>query len=91
MTKLNFVKHTRVSLKGHPDFDEKYYTMIERFVLAVCFLLPGFWGPAVAAVWLVAIYNVRFYNQLDFSWFGFYVGGSVAALCGLAVRFLWSV
>ena len=71
-----------------PEFDEKYYTISERVIFAVCFLLPGFWGFVVPGVWGVIVYRARLSLGLDYSWFGFYVGGGAAAACGLAARWL---
>ncbi|MBI4422670.1 MAG: DUF3307 domain-containing protein, partial [Elusimicrobia bacterium] len=72
-----------------PDFDEKYLTMAERLVLALCFLLPGWWFVPLVAGWAGNMAYLRYKRLMDFSWFSFYVGGLVAALCGLAARAIY--
>ena len=72
-----------------PDFDEKYLTMAERLVLSLCFLLPGWWFILVVAVWLGIMAYLRHKRLMDFSWFSFYVGGALAALCGWGARLVY--
>ena len=73
-----------------PEFDEKYFTIMERFIFGVCFLLPGVWGFGAPVLWGVLVYQTRMALGLDYSWFGFYVGGIFAGLCGLLARGLGS-
>lgn len=71
-----------------PDDQEKYLSMIERLVLAMAFLLPGqAWLLAVG--WAGVMYRVRSKRYLDLSWYSFYIGGIVAALCGVAARIVY--
>ncbi|MCX5789003.1 MAG: DUF3307 domain-containing protein [Elusimicrobia bacterium] len=72
-----------------PDFDEKYLTMAERLVLALCFLLPGWWFMPVVGVWVGNMAYLRHKRLMDFSWFSFYAGGTLAALCGWGARLVY--
>jgi hypothetical protein len=74
--------------RGYPDSQEKYLSMIERLVLALAFLLPG--GAWLLAFgWAGVMYRVRAKRYLDLSWYSFYIGGVLAALCGLAARIVY--
>ncbi len=75
---------------AYPEFDEKHYTIAERFIFMVCFLLPGFWGYLAPIVWGVLIYQSRLALGLDYSWFGFYIGGLCAGVCGLIAHWVWA-
>ncbi len=72
-----------------PEFDEKYMAMAERLVLAVCFLLPGWWWIPVAGAWLANMFYMRYRRLVEFSWFSFYVGGAVALACGALARVVY--
>ncbi len=72
-----------------PDFDEKYLTMAERLVMALCFLLPGWWFVPLCAAWMGNMAYLRHKRLMDFSWFSFYVGGAIAALCGWGARTIY--
>lgn len=71
-----------------PEFDEKYFTIAERFIFSVCFLLPGVWGFAAPAAWAGLVYQTRLVLGVDYSWFGFYIGGLCAVVCGLLARWI---
>jgi len=66
-----------------PEFDEKYFTLAERFVFGVCFLLPGIWGFLAPGAWGILTYQARVSFGLDYSWFGYYAGLACAAFCGV--------
>lgn len=72
-----------------PDFDEKYLTMAERLVMSLCFLLPGWWFLPLCAAWMGNMAYLRYKRLMDFSWFSFYLGGAVAALCGWGARTIY--
>ena len=71
-----------------PHDREKYFSMAERLVLALCFMLPGMLWLS-AALWLGVMYFVRAKRKLNLSWFSFYLGGAIAAGCGVAARLLY--
>jgi len=73
-----------------PDFDEQYLAMAERLVLVCCILFPGaWWWLFLAAGWIANMAYMRRRRVVDFSWFSFYLGGGIAALCGLLGRMIW--
>lgn len=71
-----------------PEFDEKYFTLAERFVFGVCFLLPGVWGFLAPGAWGILTYQARSSLGLDYSWFGYYVGLACAGVCGLLASWI---
>jgi len=74
----------------YPADDEKHLAMAERLVLAMCFLFPSPAGAAaLAAVWLGVMFYLRRRRLFDLTAFTFYTGAAVAALCGLAARFVY--
>jgi hypothetical protein len=73
----------------YPGLGEKYISMAERVVLALCFLIPGNAWPLLALMWLSAMHFVRARRYLDLSWFSFYLGGGIAAVCGLLARVIY--
>lgn len=75
--------------KMFPDTQEKYLTMLERLILALCFLVPGNFFPILAVGWLSVMHYMRVKRYVDFSRFGFALGATVAVLCGLAARYIW--
>ena len=72
-----------------PGFDEKYLTMAERAVLALCFLLPGWWWLLLAGAWVGNMVYLRKKRLVDFSWVSFYLGGSLAVACGIGARLIY--
>lgn len=74
--------------KEFPGTVEKYATMAERLVLALCFLVPGNFWPLLAIGWLSAMHAVRSRRLLDLTWFSLYLGAPAAAACGLAARWI---
>jgi hypothetical protein len=72
-----------------PGIEEKFVTMAERVVLALCFLMPGHVWPLLALGWLSLMHFVRARRFLDLSWTGFYLGGAIAGFSGLAARFVY--
>jgi hypothetical protein len=73
----------------YPEFDEKHFTIAERFVFGTCFLLPGVWGFVAPAAWGILAYQARLALSLDYSWFGFYIGLLCAGVCGLLAGFVF--
>ncbi len=73
----------------YPGPEEKYLTMTERLVLALCLLVPGHAWPVLALAWLSFMHYVRARRIIDLSWFSFYLGGFVTILCGLAARMVY--
>lgn len=74
----------------YPADDEKHLAMAERLVLALCFLFPSPAGAAaLAAAWLGVMFYLRRRRLFDLTAFTFYTGAAVAALCGLAARFVY--
>ena len=68
---------------------EKRAAMAERLVLALLLLVPGrLWVP-LALAWLLAMRVVRSRRLLGLSWESFYLGGGVAAACGLLARLVY--
>lgn len=72
-----------------PGNEEKYIMMLERLVLALCFLVPGNAWPLLSMAWAGMMYRVRSARMLDLSWPSLTIGGSLAVLCGLAARFVY--
>ena len=72
----------------YPTFDEKYISMLERLILAMCFLLPGWWWLPSAVGCASGGYLVRKKGYLDFSWFSFYLGSAIAAASGILARII---
>lgn len=72
-----------------PSIGEKYLSMLERLVLALCFLIPGHAWPLLALGWLSIMHHVRARRYLDLSWFSFYIGGAITLFCGLAARLIY--
>lgn len=72
-----------------PNTQEKYLSMLERLILAMVFLVPGNAWPLLALGWLSVMHHVRSRRYVDLSWLSFYLGGFIAALCGLAARFVY--
>lgn len=75
--------------RAFPDAQEKYLSMLERLILALIFLTPGNLWPLLALGWFSVMHHVRKRRYLDLSWFSLYLGGALAALCGLAARFVY--
>jgi hypothetical protein len=75
-----------------PEFDEQFLAMMERFVLFCCLVFPGaWWWLILSAGWIAIMAHLRRRRIVDFSWFSFYVGGGIAAACGLLARAIWYV
>jgi hypothetical protein len=73
-----------------PEFDEQSLAMMERFVLVCCLVFPGaWWWLLLSAGWIANMAYLRRSRVVDFSWFSFYVGGGIAAACGLLARTIW--
>ncbi|MDD5657223.1 MAG: DUF3307 domain-containing protein [Elusimicrobia bacterium] len=71
---------------GFPRFDEKLVGMLERLVLALCFLLPrGGWLTA-APLWLAVMFGLRARRLLDLTWFSLGFGAVAGVLGGLFAR-----
>ncbi|GEM_PF-370187 len=74
--------------KNFPSVKEKYISMLERGVVMVCFLLPGFWWISVVLLWISRSILYRIYRWGDFSWIHIFLGNGIAILCGIIVRHL---
>jgi hypothetical protein len=73
-----------------PGDDLKYLAMAERLVLALCFLFPTPLGAALlAGGWLSVMFFLRRRRLFDLTTFTFYMGATVAVLCGLAARVVY--
>lgn len=72
-----------------PGFEEKYLGMAERLVLSLTFLIPKNGWVLAAPAWFGLMYLVRARRLLDMSWMSWWLGGTVAAACGLVSRFLY--
>lgn len=73
-----------------PGDDLKYLAMAERLVLSLCFLFPTAFGAgALAAGWLGVMFFLRRKRLFDLTTFTFYMGATVAVLCGLAARVVY--
>jgi hypothetical protein len=73
-----------------PGTDEKYLAMVERLILALCFLFPSVGVAAVlAAAWLGVMFFLRLRRLLDLTSFSFYAGALASVACGLAARAIY--
>lgn len=72
-----------------PNSQEKYFSMVERLILSGICLIPGNAWPLMALAWLSVMHLLRSRRYFDLSWFSFYLGGFVAALCGIAARIVY--
>lgn len=75
--------------KIFPDLQEKVFTMAERLVLGLCFLVPTNAFLLLVLGWLSVMHYVRSRRMLDLSWFSFYLGGTAAIICGIAARLVY--
>ncbi|MBI5631406.1 MAG: DUF3307 domain-containing protein [Elusimicrobia bacterium] len=78
-----------IQFRAFPGLQEKCATMLERLVLSLCFLVPSQAFLLLALGWIAFMHFVRAKRLLDLSWVSFYLGGSIAALCGLAGRMIY--
>ncbi|MDE2038941.1 MAG: DUF3307 domain-containing protein [Elusimicrobia bacterium] len=72
-----------------PEVQEKYFTMGERLVLAMIFLLPGNLWPLLALGWLSLMRWLRARRVADLSWLSFSIGAAMAIVCGLTARVIY--
>ena len=75
--------------KSFPGDREKYISMAERILVAGCFLLPGRWGLALAAAWILYVLASKAKRAYAYSWTSILVGNATAVLCGLLSRNLF--
>jgi hypothetical protein len=73
----------------YPGPEEKYITMGERLILALCLMVPGNAWALLGLGWLSFMHRVRAQRIIDLSWLSFYLGGVIALLCGLAARMIY--
>ncbi|MFA5161457.1 MAG: DUF3307 domain-containing protein [Elusimicrobiales bacterium] len=74
-----------------PGFDEKYFTMLQRFVLCMFFLIPGWQWLPYFGLWggyMVYLWRQRF---IDFGKAGVYVGTALALAAGIMARRVFHV
>jgi hypothetical protein len=72
-----------------PRLREKYFTMAERLILGLFFLIPSNFFILPAMGWLVLMRSLRTRAFMGLSWLSYYLGGAMAVFCGLAARLVY--
>jgi len=76
--------HTTVLTHG------KYYFMVERLLVAVCLLLPGYWALSFLGIWLIRTLISRIWKTLLVtSWTNIMVGNALAIVFGFLARLIY--
>ena len=73
--------------RNFPDTEEKYMSMLQRFVVFVAFFLPHPLWIIVVAVLIVTFFRHIWKRRIDFSWTSVILGNVIAVICGLTARF----
>jgi hypothetical protein len=70
--------------------DDKYVFMAERLLIAVCFLLPGWWAFSFLGVWALRTLVTRMFKKMPAtSWTNILIGNGMAVLFGLFARLIY--
>lgn len=70
--------------------DDKYYFMAERLLIAVCFLLPGWWALSFLAVWGARALLMKIFKKMPVtSWTNILIGNGLAIIFGLFARIIY--